>query len=180
MTSMVDATADFHYIYLAAAGTITDSATEPAWSDAKFGWYSGDTRCIGAVWVPSATPAVLAQFEGNIDHEYIYYSVINNPVSSGNPTGAWIDITTASTYNPVNSISALASGYNAQAASSVTVQISSLEMKYAANGLNLYGYQYIAGQAWITLGASRNLAWYGENDDNNTFNVNLHGYKLRI
>ena len=180
MTSMVNATADFHYIYLAAAGTITDSATEPAWSDAKFGWYNGDTRCIGVVWVPSATPAILVPFVSNILGEYAYNDYIKDLVSSGNPTGDWIDITTASDYLPINSISAKTFGYNTDAGSYVSVYISAYESKSFYTGMGGNGYYYCSIHGWVILGASRDLAWWGDDDDDNNFIVRVAGYKIRV
>jgi hypothetical protein len=177
---MVNATPDFHYIYLAAAGTITDSATEPAWSDAKFGWYSGDTRCIGAVWVPSATPAILSKFSNNVAHEILYDAVISEVVTAGNPSGVWQDITTASVYSPVNAISAMVYAWNSDVTAYMSVFVSAYESKSYYDGIGTNGYAYMGVRGWIPLQASRDLAWFGNNDDDNVFVVRITGYKMRI
>lgn len=182
MTSMVDATADFHYIYLAAAGTITDSATEPAWSDAKFGWYSGDTRCIGAVWVPSATPAVLFPFACNMYHEIFSTSdvtgIIANLATTVTTDSAWHDLTTASDYLPVNATKALVWAYSPGAALNY-MSVTSIENKtqYHA-GLYAAGNTYVAATGFVSLGASRDLAWYAVTGG--VISVRIVGYKIRV
>lgn len=182
MTSMVDATADFHYIYLAAAGTITDSATEPAWSDAKFGWYSGDTRCIGAVWVPSATPAVLFPFASNMYHECFSTSditgIIANLATTVATDSAWHDLTTASDFLPVNATKALVWAYSPGAALNY-MSVASIENKtqYHA-GLYAAGNTYVAQTGFVSLGASRDLAWYAVTGG--VISVRIVGYKIRV
>jgi hypothetical protein len=179
MTSMVDATADFHYIYLAAAGTITDATTEPAWSDAKFGWYSGDTRCIGAVWVPSATPAILSEFVNNVNHEFLYKTHINELLTNGNPDGTFQDLTTASTYSPVNATADMVYAWNTSTGQ-MALFISNYESKSYWVGIGQNGYLLIGILGWVPLQNSRDLAWYGENDDNNQAIIRIVGYKIRV
>jgi hypothetical protein len=192
MTSMVDATADFHYIYLAAAGTITDSATEPAWSDAKFGWYNGDTRCIGAVWVPSATPAALQGFENNSDNEYVYFGTssgnygIYKILSAGAPSGAWQDLTSAP-YTPVNSSKIYLDAYEQDAGGSYStcyIHVASYERKTNATEpkgvLSGAAWGLVRVCGWLNLGASRNISWWGDDNDDDASAIDIVGYKIRV
>jgi hypothetical protein len=178
MTSMVNASEDFHYIYLSTAGAITDATTEPAWSDAKFGWYNGTTRCIGVVWVPSATPAILSKFSCNVNHEYIYDGIINELVTNGNPNGDWQDLATASTYSPIIANAAMVFARGSDVGANMSVFVSAFESKSYYDGIGMNGYGHVGVRGWIPLQASRDLSWYGDDDDDNAFIVRITGYRI--
>lgn len=96
------AASDWSYLYLddsaiVALGTnllttaeLVDSVTEPAWNEAKGGWYNGDDRCIMAVRTSGAS-AILEFFHDGSE-AFIYADRIEDLASTAIGVG-WTDVT---------------------------------------------------------------------------------------
>lgn len=107
----------FHYIYIDGMYSalphisLKNSTTAPSWSDVDMGWYNGDDRCIGAVWVNSI--GEIASFICTDDETYqvyfgVIYSVSNtNLINAIDSTWNW-NLVSISSYSPVNIKSAFA------------------------------------------------------------------------
>lgn len=191
MTSMV-AGYDQHYPYIddnastPPTPTIVDSTTEPAWNEAKNGWYNGDDAMIfGAI--PSKPAAA------EIEHFFTYYLsnryyrvvvgsdnwMILNGISL---TGNWQDPTTAaSIYLPVNAKEALIKMYNTDALANV--KLSWLNNEAAALNSNIFHsksriniYNEALFSAWGGLGTSRNIKIGGDSSNDNVMQVFVGGW----
>lgn len=172
----------FHYIYIDDSAStypeveIIDSTTEPAWSDAKQGWYNGDDRCIGAVWSPSGS-AIVAEFSTDGEGKYIYDTMIKYILNNGAPTGSW-EFLDASDYTPVNANGILlwTAGQDVNATGRATVASSD----NVNNVLTIFGYFGFETAGWIFFqpGSDRDLQWWGYNDDEDLFRIMIYGYKI--
>jgi hypothetical protein len=173
---------DFIYIYIDddqsdyPYPTICDSITEPVWSDSKLGWYNGNDRCIGVVWTPAGS-ATIETFSNNSNQ--LYAVAVKTVLSNGNPTGGNLEFLEASAYIPVNAIGVKIRADNTHTNGIVTVVVGPYDNPgggwlntMAHNATRLYG--------WIELtrNSSRDLSWWGNNDDNNLFNIAVTGYQI--
>ena len=178
--SVLPAGEDFLYIYVDdsassyPAPTFVGSATEPAWSDSKVGWYNGDDRCIGVVWCDSNGNIV--QFQNNSSHEYFTDAYYKQVLTSGNPNGAWQTVE-ATAYLPINATAAHIYADNTDS-SLVSVMVSSYENQSAT----IIGYTSVVAIAngWLPLArnASRDLRWFGQDNDDNNFVVRINGFRI--
>jgi hypothetical protein len=178
---------DFVYIYIDdsssayPAPTVIGDTVEPAWSDAKMGWYNGNDRCIGVVWSPSAG-RIIQEFIDIGDDKCIYKpTAYKNVLTSGNPSGEWTTLSpSAAPYIPVNADEVYVSAWNSDT-ESVLVGVGAAESEVTAEILSSGYGDIVFGRAWICLkrGGTRNLMWLGWDDDNNNFIIALDGYKIR-
>lgn len=183
LSSVLPAGEDFLYIYIDDSAssyptpTIVGSTTEPSFSSSQYGWYSGNDRCIGVVWCDSYGNIV--DFQNNRNQEYILVGAyLKTVLSNGNPSGSNQTVETTA-YIPVNANAVFVTASNSDTSASITVQVSPYENGGAA--IKQRGYNtklYAIG--WLTLqrGWSRDLKWLGENDDDNSFEILIHGYRL--
>ena len=179
MTSLT-AAEDFHYIYIDDSAssyptpTIIDSTNEPAWSDAKQGWYYGYDRCIGVVWSASGSATIL-KFENNKD-KYIVAPSIATILENGTPNSTWQVLTNHSNYVPVNAIASLVLGVEFDSNSTTHLFFSSAEFQEASVG----GLGYAVGgiMCWTPLGESRDIAWWGAASDDYCESIRVHGYQI--
>lgn len=176
---------DFVYIYVdysAFSGTtptFIGSLTEPTYSDSKSGWYNGNDRCIGVVWINSSGD--IAQFQNNSNQDYL---IIDDPLkqvlTNGNPNSTY-QFLDASDYSPVNSTAIYVSAHNKDATgNSVVVTVCSYENTHARITLyNAYGGS-LQPEGWIYLerSSSRDLQWFGYDNDNSEFNIWIWGYRI--
>ena len=175
---------DFSYIYIDdsassyPAPTIIDSTAEPDWSDSKFGYYNGDDRCIGVVW--SQGDSTIIPFVGAPDLKILGYSNGNmkEVLHYGNPTGA-TQVLETTAYIPKNAIAVKIHAWNRDNDADCFVKVWS----YEAGGSHVYGSTY-HGQAtaigWVELGrnSSRDLNWYGQDDDDNGYCIEIEGFQI--
>jgi len=185
MTSLTTAE-DFHYIYIDDANSIysdpviIDRTTEPAWSNAKLSWYNGNDRCIGVVWSPSGS-ATIKGYIITPDLKLVTKNsgeYIKNVLSNGNPDGTYRFLE-CSDYSPVNAKAILIEISNDDTTDACYVQVWSADSAYSQLFASTYNYT-AAASGWLDLprNGSRDLYWYGYNDDNNHFTVNITGYQI--
>ncbi|MEW6536234.1 MAG: hypothetical protein AB1454_11525 [Candidatus Auribacterota bacterium] len=183
MTSLASAE-DYHYIYIDYSAssfptiTVIDTTTEPVWSDAKQGWYNGDDRCLGVVWSPSGSATV---FNFATDGDGRYWTTTTNIkqlVDDADPTGNYVSLE-ATAYSPVNSNALLVSGRALDSDGNVTILIQPAEETYAELcGDGHSGYANVQGWMPIQIGWSRDLEWYGNDDDDSDVRIQIWGYRI--
>lgn len=181
---------DFHYIYIDdsasayPAVTIIDAVGEPAWSDAKQGWYNGNDRCIGVVYSESGSATVVEFLH---EDGFIRNTADVSLGSAMDPNSTWQipDDANTDTKTPVNATKALIWIQNADDNSFVFLGITTKEL--AENGAGTVHAQSIAqASSWnklgfaqvIPLGASREIRVHGEGNDSNELYVKLYGYQI--
>lgn len=165
-------TSDFYYIYIddsAASYPALDSSsiihsnTEPAWSDAKQGYYNGDDRCIGVVWTEAANTIMKFGTSCNGDEVTQVLEDKNCMPVAGNVTSgdSWRDVTTWSDYVPVNGVASLVCTYQSDTGTPAAsgMKISSYELKAVLPEYHIAFYDNFGTQVWITLGDSRDISW---------------------
>lgn len=177
-------TEDFYYIYIDDSAsvypdpTIIDSTTEPSFSESKLGWYNGDDRCIGVVRSPSGS-ATLVNFQNNYNNQYIYLSDTKQVLDNGAPNSSWQTLEATSS-SPVNTIAMMVYIENSDA-DRVDVRVQS------ADGPDNYGmwvcdagYQQARNRGWLPInrGASRDLKWWGQSDDDPYLDIYILGYQI--
>jgi hypothetical protein len=173
---------DFHYIYVDDANSVypdpvfIDRVTEPIWTDSKLGWYNGNDRCIGVVWSPDST---IAEFTDTPDLEYVVNvgTGIKEVLYWQNPTGSWQTIDT-SAYIPVNAIAVYAYAWNQDFDGRVAVDVCPYENESVTIHNDSWGYANCVGWLGLKRNASRYLKWYGYNDDENHFSMDIRGFKI--
>jgi hypothetical protein len=177
---------DFHYIYIDDANSvypdpcIIDSTTEPSWSDSKLGFYNGDDRCIGVIWSPDGS-ATITQFGSTHNLKYMP-SVIGTNIkvvlTNGNPDSTF-QFLEATAYTPVNAVAVavIASNYSS-GGNLCVVEVASNDYGNSRIIEDATSYASVCG--WIDLprGCSRDLQWYGEDNDNNSFTVGIRGFQI--
>ena len=132
LTSVLPAGEDFVYIYIDHSASsyptpvIIGSTTEPVFSDTKIGWYNGDDRCIGVVWVNQS--GIIPEFSNNSALKYVVLGSerIKLVLDNGNPSSAWQTLE-ATDYSPVNTIGIHAITTNTDATSQVSVYVAPYE-----------------------------------------------------
>jgi hypothetical protein len=173
---------DFLYIYIDDSAssyptpTIIGSTTEPTFSGTNNGWYNGNDRCIGVVWCDSYGNIV--SFQNNSRNEYIQTSSGKQVLSGGNPSGAYQTLETTA-YIPVNAAGVYLYAGNTDTNASVRVIVSAYENLYSSvHEDSSYGSAGAVG--WISLerGWSRDLKWFGNNDDDNNYAIYLRGFRI--
>ncbi|MCP4151721.1 MAG: hypothetical protein GY757_28515 [bacterium] len=183
LSSVLPMGEDFVYIYIDDSAssyptpTIIGSTAEPSWSTTEFGFYSGDDRCIGAVWSPDSSATILP-FEGTAEGSYCYNSVIAIPAENVEPNGEWNTVETTA-YSPVNSTEILTRVYGSHLNGNVHAGVIPAE-GHDSTGAVIMGYHHIFQPVWVKLkrGWSRDLRWYGQDGDDDTFDLQIIGYKI--
>lgn len=181
--SVLPAGEDFLYIYIDDSAssyptpTIIGSTTEPAFNSTQNSWYNGNDRCIGVVWCDSSGNIV--EFQDNRKQEYILVGAnLKTVLSNGNPSGSNQTVETTA-YIPVNANAVFVTANNSDTSASVTVQVSPNENGGAAMKQSGYNTKlYTTGWLYMQRGWSRDLKWLGENDDDNLFEILIHGYRI--
>jgi hypothetical protein len=184
MTSLA-AGFDIHYIYIDASASsepnavIIDSTTDPTYSPTKRGWYNGNDRCIGLCYSVSGAATILAfgitvLNDKNIRLYLSFPDDTNLRIAENmNPNGGWQTPNTreSSTILPTNANEIYLWMGNTDAGS--TGEIAAIQAELATSGGPSRGHFYsgfnvlLTRQAWVPLGASRNVRLAGaDNDDN--------------
>lgn len=184
LAGVLPASEDFLYIYIdfldstfPASPSIVGSTTEPAWSDAKNGWYSGNDRCIGSVWCDSSGNVV--EFQNNSQLEYIAKTTdMKQILTNGNPNGSW-QIIESTAYIPINATAVYLKADNSDSTNAVTVCVSTYESTYnSLQGYNREGSVGITGWLPLERDAYRDLKWYGYDNDDNSFDIYIRGFRI--
>jgi len=181
--SVLPAGEDYLYIYIDDSGssyptpTIYGDTTEPTWSDSKIGWYYGNDRCIGTVWVNSSSN--IEQFQNNSSLEYIPYQPIKEVLTGGNPTGSYQTVETTA-YIPINATAVYVTALNRDSdGDSCYVAVSPAENANSRLVNSTYkSWSYIYGWLSLDRGFGRDLQWNGSDDDNNEFKIKILGYRI--
>lgn len=184
LSSVIPGTEDFVYIYVDDSAssyptpTFIGSTTEPTWTatSTNVGWYNGDDRCIGVVWFNSY--GTIVEFQNNSSCEYIAIDdVIKTPLQNGNPNSTFQTLETTA-YIPVNATAIYLVGRNSDSSSTVQAQVAPYEntqTSVAALGYNCT----VKAVGWIPIarGFSRDLQWFGLDDDDNNFTIEIFGFR---
>ncbi len=182
LSAVLPAGEDFVYIYVDDSAssyptpTFIGSTTEPTWNNTLIGWYNGDDRCIGSVRCDSS--GNIPQFQNNTHNEYITISPLKQVQSGGNPSGAY-QTCEATAYIPVNADSVYVFATNTDLNGPVRVIVSSYENLYSSIMDDSY-WTNAGAVGWISLerGASRDFKWFGWNDDDNSFDIYIRGFRI--
>lgn len=169
------------YIYIDYSGkphpaaVIYGSIQVGYWDYFRMGYYDGDDRCIGAVWVNS--DGVIPEFTVNSDLEYIYTEPIKQILSNGNPNHQY-QMVEATDYLPLNIWSAYVWATNSSASGQVCVIVATLyrtQRRISARGTGA-----VIASGWIPMenGQKIDLQWYGFNHNDNKFNIYIYGYRF--
>lgn len=184
LSSVLPAGEDFVYIYIDDSAstyptpTIIGSTTEPTWSDSYIGWYNGGDRCIGVVWVNSY--GNIEDFQNNNRLEYLLIDVnLKNVLENGNPNGSWQTLETTA-YLPVNATAVCVYIQNSDSANSVRSIVAVLETTndFIEARDNSGGTCGAKGWLFLERGASRDLKWYGYDNDDNSFFIGITGFRI--
>jgi len=182
--SSLGSTEGFHYIYIddstssyPSTPVFIDSTVEPEWSNSLFGWYNGYDRCIGVVW--SFGNSSIVKFDtlenGNLVEYILMESNYKYLISNANPTGNWVFLE-ATAYTPVNAKKIKIGTYERDLDNVCNLYVSSYEGK-SIGEVRAGGY---AGSDYsndyVILGASRDLAWNGQDDDDNVTFITVLGF----
>ncbi len=174
----------FHYIYVndntsdyPIDPNIIDSTTEPSWSDSKQGFYNGNDRCIGVVWSPSGSLTII-EFVANSELKFMCDEWIKYVLVTGSPNGAYQSLTTSS-YIPVNAVEVYVQIGGSDFGDGVRVEVRVADTTYP----RISGYSYngnVLAADWLPLkrGSSRNLEWYGRDNDDNNVNIFIEGFQI--
>ncbi len=182
LSSVLPAGTDFVYIYVDDSTssyptpTFIGSTTEPAWSNSLIGWYNGYDRCIGAVWCDSVGDIV--QFDSNSAGEYITHDILATPLTNGNPDSTYQSLETTA-YIPKIATGVYVFASNSDTGGAVSVAVSSYENNNSR--VLTYGKDealIVVGWVPLTRNASRDLRWYGHDNDDNTFNIRIYGFRI--
>jgi len=190
MTSLATAQ-DYHYICIDDSAStyptpiFIDSTTEPIWSDAKLGFYSGDDRCIGAVLSSNGVSHV-AKFQTFGTGRIMFNDVSLICANNHNPNGGWQapNTTATSAVLPVNAVSAHILAYGRDLGSVyicavTTEEHADVNPTYHMGQYMRYGYDRMMSREWVGLGPSRNLEILGSDDDDNNLALFVTGYEVR-
>jgi len=163
------------------------STTTPTWSDSLQGWYNGSDRYIATFYCDGA--ATLEMFNCVQMSDKILRFSWNNRVqiaSSMDPSGAWQtpDDAESSTKLPTTAVEVELHVFGNDATAVLSVGATALELAtgvscYQEAELNFGGYNNGGAGNWLTLGTSRNVRIFGDNDDDNTLSCYIRGYTIR-
>ena len=181
LTGLTTTTAGiYHYIYIDRANSslpfiaITNSTNAPNWSNDFMGWYSGQDRCIGAVWVKPDGKIQL--FYCSDDETYVWSETIFFSPGSPSTTAVW-NTTNLSPYVPANTyeIRAGLSMWGAWTFTQVGLKATGGDPIYE-NGVTQ---STIIGYLPFSRGAAKNCQWLAT-ASSTTGNVQLsvRGYRL--
>lgn len=184
------ATGVYQYIYISSASstlpliTLRNSTTAPTRDATKLGWYDGNDRCIGVVWIlPSGA---LSQFLTVDEETYLCAPALivsGGPVSTTYPGSlAAMNLTSSSQYLPVNVKRARMEISCDMGANNVLaeVHIISDDGTYLSK-LPTSGYRKAIVGGWVDIArtASRNFRWFAYSSiSNNSVNIWINGYQI--
>jgi len=168
------------------ASDIIWSATEPA-QNATYGnaWMNGDDLCISGIYCNGA--ATIAQFTSCLDNGdlRILYTAWNVIASDMNPSYTWQtpDDSESSVYLPVNATEAyiyMAGDDSGAACQVLATNYNNAVGSNVAQEAQVYANGYIAlrENRWVLLDSTRNIRITGSNDDDNTLDCAIRGYKI--
>ncbi len=178
---------DFYYIYIddsqAAYPNLDNDSfahadTEPVWSDTKFGWYNGNDRCIGAVWVNDSHD-ILSFLAVNSSDKTVdtYANTIKILIDTTSISSSFQTLTDSSTYVPVNATEVRLSVYVDDDGAPCNIWVTPAERVISAAGLRLSSYRYANTTVWMPLDDSRDIAWQASADDRRAQIINM-GFKI--
>lgn len=185
---------DFHYIYIddsestAPTAVIIDATTEPAWSDAKRGWYNGDDRCIGVIASPSGS-SIINPFmvNGNNSKGIVCETGSGTDFIMGtnmNPISGWQipNIKDGSAVTPVNATEIKMFIKNSDISQPVAHYLASIEFATLETNIDLgpyisLSYVWDGSTTWVILGSTRNVVVAGYNVADNDMDVDCKGFK---
>lgn len=173
---------DFIYIYVDhsacdyPAPAFTGTTTEPVWSPAKMGWYNGEDRCIGVVFVNSS--GNIAEFSTNPSDECVYQGGLKKVLTNGNPDQTY-KFLECSAYVPVNASSLYVSARNSATSGTACVIVAAnqnIRARIAAKSKMCT----VITTGWIPLQREldRNLQWYGPDKNDNNYQIHIFGYRV--
>lgn len=186
-----------HYIYVDASAsspptpTFIDSTTEPTYSTAKRGWYNGDDRCIWAVVSRSGTATVdyfsVAPQSGHFIRVHYGRASLLQLASNMDPVSAWQipNLNESSVTIPVTATAVKLWLSNTDVDAIVVLTAASSEMAVVntalADGEIYYtaSIELILNDAWVNLGASRNVKIGGANDDDSLLSAWVTGFEIQ-
>lgn len=183
LSSVLPTGEDYLYIYIDHSATtyptptIIGDTTEPAWSDSNVGWYNGDDRCIGVVWCDSYGNIV--EFHNNNQLECIIIgSWIKDVLTNGNPNSSFQTVESTA-YIPINANAVFVNASNTDTDGVVYVHVAPYESSHSAV-VNETPSGYAFARGWLAMerGWSRDLKWYGYNNDDNSFNIKIFGFRI--
>ncbi len=188
---------DFYYIYIDDSmasypdldnDSFAHSNTEPAWSDTKFGWYNGNDRMIGVVWVKD--DSTISEFLTNpisdnkieITTKEAVKILINTNGGVGTITGSWqnLDVsgtTNSSLYVPVNATDVKIYGYTYDGNSMARLRVSPQVSSGNYNGISILSYSFGCTVQWVALESSRCIMWWSESNDEQAQVINF-GWRM--
>ena len=176
----------FYYIYLDKDdSTLTAETTVPVLNATYHEWLkTGDAtrRCINGVRA-SATNTI-EYFEIDASGEYVYYRDKIGLGSAQNPNYTWVspDDAESSTYLPVMADMCFICLYNSDADEFVALYCCSAEQAAqqatvdTGTNIKITSNGYASINAWVQLGASRNVKVSGNDNDDNNFYTQVKGF----
>jgi len=173
---------DFLYIYIdfASVNSSSDnpafygSTTEPVYEN--FGWYKNKDRCIGVLWINSSGQIV--NFQNNSRNEYIGIGPIKRVLENGSPGTSYKTLETTA-YVPVNAIGIYIYARNIDADNTSVIMIAPFE-NTQSRLVNYSLKSWAATTGWLMLerGWSRDIKWYGADNDDNRFRIDFVGFRI--
>lgn len=177
----------FQYLYIDKANSLfpsvalSNSMTAPAWRDIYMGWYNGQNRCVGAIWIKP---------DGNLvnficPQDDVYRCTLMSITSTGGVSTTWPNWNAwdCSSFVPVNA-------YEISAECTVTCNgptfwaYCTAALKTGTElGTDRYEYSSISASVndWLPLGrgAAREVLWQAFAQSTNGWTKRgLHGYKI--
>jgi hypothetical protein len=175
--------------------TVYAATNLPVYDTVRNGWYAYGTpqdRLLGAAMQTNATAALLpfaTRPDGKIMWLFDETTTLGGVgiilLNLGNPSGVWQSPTTASsTYLPVGTTLASFMIYNSDAAGTwmnLTTYEDSLKWTplYQNYKTEVFAsWAFVSLTRWLPMGASRNILWSGEDDDDNQAKILIQGFLI--
>mgnify|MGYP000024875552 CR=1 FL=1 len=166
---------------------ITNTTTAPSYNTNWCGWYVGNDRCIGAILTTNrtagTTPGVV-RFITCADGAHIwkvsFYLLLN-----GNPNDTWQSPTKASSlFLPRNATHGLFAIHGEDDRAGGCISIAPVEYTLMGSSwtrivLSAGGYDEWSLTDWMELGPSRDIKWFGPDNDDNLNWILICGFKIR-
>ena len=182
------------YVYVddsestAPTAVIYDFYGVPVWNAAKNGFYSAVTpadRCIGVFVVDPVTDLIVYFDVQDCGHSVeIVFAPFTFIAYQVNPTATWQTPTQdTDALTPINATSVFMSLENSDSGAPVACYVASKEysdINTYGNGIVLYFYNNIQIPLWLILGASRQMRFTGQDDDDNLLTIKFRGFKYKL
>ena len=161
--STIPPTDDFVYIYISYAQSsgsdpcFYDSTTEPVWEDSLQGWYSGNDRCIGAIYIESG---VIKEFTNYFD-KIVFKDYIVIIDDADPPSNDWYSLDTTP-FIPVNASGVKLYGYVMAENNSSLAQIVYGDHENQQNQIHSIGLKRTSIVGWLPFqrGSERDIDYY--------------------